>query len=207
MSNDPPDRFVFFRSYWESISMVPTKKRKAELITAICEVQFDGKPTENVVFSDQLLRMAWINIAPILKKSTEGRSNKIKALRSRPCQAPCQDPYQDPYQHKEKDKEGEGEKDIKDRSTKRKSKQTYSEKFEQFWKRYPRKQGKRKAFLSWKKHKCENGLFEEIMKSLQDHISCDQWKRDGGKFIPHGSTWVNGRCWEDEPQGKVEIWR
>jgi hypothetical protein len=25
-----------------------------------------------------------------------------------------------------------------------------------------------------------------------------QWQRDDGQFIPHPSTWLNGRRWEDE---------
>lgn len=76
----------------------------------------------------------------------------------------------------------------------------YSEKFELFWEKYPKKKGKSRAFTSWKKNNCENGIFETIMKSLEAHKKGKDWVKDGGQFIPHGSTWVCGRGWEDEPE-------
>ncbi len=74
---------------------------------------------------------------------------------------------------------------------------TYSQEFESFWNEYPNKKGKHKAYESWKRFKCGNGLFTEIMSSLKKQKNSDEWARDGGKYIPHGSTWVNGKMWED----------
>jgi len=79
----------------------------------------------------------------------------------------------------------------------------YTPKFELFWEKYPRKKGKAKAFSLWKKHKCENGSFDVIMASLDKHITSKAWIKDGGQFIPHGSTWVNGKGWEDTPEEDV----
>lgn len=74
----------------------------------------------------------------------------------------------------------------------------YSPNFEKFWREYPRKEGKAKAFSFWKKHKCENGIFEKIMQSLERQKNSRGWQKDGGQFIPHGSTWVGNKRWEDE---------
>jgi len=74
----------------------------------------------------------------------------------------------------------------------------YSKNFASFWEKYPKKKGKAKAYVSWKRYKCENGMFEVVMESLESHINSDDWKKDGGKWIPHGSTWVHGKGWEDE---------
>lgn len=68
--------------------------------------------------------------------------------------------------------------------------------FKKFWKAYPNKKGKanaRKKFM-----KLDASLFEKIMESLEAHKKSDQWLSDNGKYIPHGSTWVNGQAWEDE---------
>ena len=73
----------------------------------------------------------------------------------------------------------------------------YSESFETFWKEYPNKNGKYKAFLSWKKYKCGNGIFKSIMDSLEQQKKSKSWLDDDGKYIPNGSTWVHGRRWED----------
>jgi hypothetical protein len=27
----------------------------------------------------------------------------------------------------------------------------------------------------------------------------EQWRKDGGQFIPHASTWLRAKGWEDEP--------
>jgi len=29
-------------------------------------------------------------------------------------------------------------------------------------------------------------------------MQSESWNRDGGRYIPHPSTWLNGRRWEDE---------
>ena len=74
----------------------------------------------------------------------------------------------------------------------------YSKEFLSFWKRYPNKRGKAKAFTAWKRHKCGNGIFDKIMGSLEQYIQSEEWQQDGGKYIPHGSTWVSQMRWEDD---------
>ncbi len=86
----------------------------------------------------------------------------------------------------------------------------YSELFEAFWREYPNKKKKHNAYQSWKKYKCGNGLYDEIMSALKKQKNSDEWARDGGKYIPHGSTWVNGKMWQDEtkqvkPMTQTEI--
>jgi len=88
---------------------------------------------------------------------------------------------------------------TKDPNTKPNTKtKDYTEKFLLFWEKYPNKKGKAKAFISWKKYNCENGIFDNILESLENHKNSDQWKKDNGQYIPHCSTWVNGKGWEDE---------
>ena len=74
----------------------------------------------------------------------------------------------------------------------------YTEKFECFWKEYPRKIGKKKAFISWKSQGCDNGKFNQVMSSLESFKKSEQWQKNNGQFIPYGVTWVNGSGWEDE---------
>ena len=72
------------------------------------------------------------------------------------------------------------------------------EAFIKFWQVYPRKEGKANALKAWKKLRVDNGLFQTIYQSLQLQRASPQWSKDGGKYIPHASTWLNGRRWEDE---------
>jgi hypothetical protein len=36
------------------------------------------------------------------------------------------------------------------------------------------------------------------MAGLENHKKSQQWVKDNGQFIPHASTWLNGKRWEDE---------
>lgn len=70
--------------------------------------------------------------------------------------------------------------------------------FSEFWKAYPRKVGKATAEKAWAKLKVTDELHSTILAALEKHKVSDQWTKDGGQYIPHPSTWLNQRRWEDE---------
>lgn len=68
--------------------------------------------------------------------------------------------------------------------------------FKQWWEMYPRKKDKKKAQTAFKNlTKTNRGL---ALGALPDHV--EQWQRGstGIEFIPHPTTWLNGKRWEDE---------
>ena len=71
------------------------------------------------------------------------------------------------------------------------------EKFAEFWEAYPRKENRKKALAAWKKGKCWNGKFQEIMTALTEQKKNPRWLEDV-KYIPHPTTWLNGERWADE---------
>lgn len=84
----------------------------------------------------------------------------------------------------------------KDKSLDTKSDEGYTPEFEQFWKAYPKrngkKQGKFPAFKSFLKIKTP---LETLLAALELHKRSQQWA-DG--YIPDAVTWLNQRRWEDE---------
>ena len=72
--------------------------------------------------------------------------------------------------------------------------------FDLFYKEYPRKVGKTEALKAWNKLNVTDTLFQEIMAGLKGHKKSRDWLKDGGQFIPHPSTWLNQKRWEDELQ-------
>lgn len=72
------------------------------------------------------------------------------------------------------------------------------EAFSIFWKAYPRKDSKVPAQKAFAKLAPSADLLGRIMESLERFKRCDQWTREGGKFVPFASTWLNQRRWEDE---------
>lgn len=70
--------------------------------------------------------------------------------------------------------------------------------FDRFWARYPRKQDKAKARRAWAKLAPDRALADRIMAALEIQRRSESWTREGGRYIPMPSTWLNGRRWEDE---------
>lgn len=69
--------------------------------------------------------------------------------------------------------------------------------FELFWKAYPRKVGRMKAEKIWSKL---TFMEQELaVQRLALWKQAYQWNVSGGMFIPHGSTFLAQRRWEDEP--------
>src|SRR5262245_1969082 len=75
--------------------------------------------------------------------------------------------------------------------------------FDAFWAAYPKKAGKPAARRAWNtlKPKPDEPLVKSMLAALARHAASEQWKREGGRFIPHPATWLNQRRWEDEQRG------
>ena len=72
----------------------------------------------------------------------------------------------------------------------------YSKEFETFWELYPRKVNKQKAHEVFKKLNPSESLLGVMLTSLKQQRQSEQWQTM--QFIPHATTWLNGRRWEDE---------
>ena len=70
--------------------------------------------------------------------------------------------------------------------------------FDTFWEAYPRKTNKAKAESAWKKLKPDENLFDLITKNITARLQVGDWDEDRKDYIPHPSTYLNGRRWEDE---------
>ena len=75
---------------------------------------------------------------------------------------------------------------------------TQERRFAEFWAQYPKKVGKKAALTSWKRIKPDAALFERIMQAIAKAKASDQWNREGGRFIPNPTTWLNQGRWDDE---------
>jgi len=72
------------------------------------------------------------------------------------------------------------------------------ESFNLFWLEYPKKISKGTAEKAWIKIKPSKELVDKIILSVKDHKNTKQWKESEGKFIPHPTTFLNGKRYEDE---------
>ena len=72
------------------------------------------------------------------------------------------------------------------------------QRFNQFWKAYPRKMAKTAAKKAWDKIKPNETLFETIMQAIEDQKRGADWKKNNGQFIPYPATWLNQGQYENE---------
>lgn len=72
-----------------------------------------------------------------------------------------------------------------------------SDEFDELWEMYPRKEGKKKARDAYIRARKNGTSYEDVMNGIrnyQNHIEQTGMDR---KYIKMGSTYFNGRCWED----------
>ena len=91
--------------------------------------------------------------------------------------------------------------------TKPKSAALYSDPgFNKFWAEYPRREAKGAAWKAWLKIAPTQAVAEAIIAGVVAHkLGHENWKvdpvtkkpREKGRFIPHPSTFLNERRWED----------
>lgn len=78
------------------------------------------------------------------------------------------------------------------------SKNDQLENFEKLWKLYPRKKRKDRAYKAYKKAIKEGTTNKQIQDGIINFKKEIAYKGIEMNFIPYGSTWFNGKGWEDE---------
>lgn len=74
----------------------------------------------------------------------------------------------------------------------------YSSEFEELWKKYPRKKGKKRAYLHYKNARRDGTTFEEVSKGLDNYLEYLDKEVVEEQYIKYGSSWFCGENWEDE---------
>lgn len=72
------------------------------------------------------------------------------------------------------------------------------EEFDKLWKYYPNKKGKEQAKNKYILARKQGTTYEEIAEGLKRFIIYCKAEKIEEKFIKHGSTWFNQKCWQDE---------
>lgn len=73
----------------------------------------------------------------------------------------------------------------------------HENRFNEFWKAYPRKVAKDAAKQRFFKINPDVDLFEKIMMALTNFKNAN-WSNLESRYIPHAATWLNGKRWDDE---------
>lgn len=76
------------------------------------------------------------------------------------------------------------------------------ERFEGFWKFYPRGEGRQAAIRAWDRLRPDDALIVEIGRALTAQKASPEWM--AGIGIPHASTYLNQQRWTDERRGTTQ---
>lgn len=70
--------------------------------------------------------------------------------------------------------------------------------FARFWAAYPKHKDRAGAAKAFARVNPDDALLDRILRALEMAARSDDWRRDGGQYIPHAETWLNRKRWEDE---------
>lgn len=71
--------------------------------------------------------------------------------------------------------------------------------FDEFWHLYPRKAGKSEAAKAWGKAIKDGADSTSLLAALKAHADYYRAAETEQQFIPHASTWLNQKRYEDDP--------
>ena len=74
-------------------------------------------------------------------------------------------------------------------------KESKEDDFDTFWRAYPRKVNKQGAAKAFEKVDVSVDI---LVRSVENHKRSAQWLKNNGEYIPHPTTWLNQRRWEEE---------
>lgn len=90
------------------------------------------------------------------------------------------------------------------RKAEREGQKAKEEWFSEFWQAYPKRRDEERARKSFFKIKNLPDVFPHLMKGLEQQKASADWKKDGGKYIPYPSTWLNNKRWKDELPTQIQ---
>jgi hypothetical protein len=211
-------QFTFFGSFRDALIRIKNKKDRCDAYDAIIAYALDGTEPDLDTLSDAAA-MALILIRPTLDSSRKKAENSSKPKpRSKQTESePKSNEYQNdikpetkPQGERERERGGDRVRDRdRERMLRESQEREKAEAFDRFWSAYPKKVGKGEALKAFEKVMTRKGgtgtssaspspTVEDLLAALERQKRSDQWTRDGGRYIPNPSTWLNQGRWEDE---------
>ena len=186
---------IFFD--WLDVTQDLTAEEKGNLIDAVVAYAA-GQEYEHLL-------TGFVRIAFRFMKGQIDRNSAISDVRSKARSKTNDNKPEQNETNENKTEETESnfpkENDNKKREQKTKNKkQEQEQKFARFWTAYPRKVSKETARKAFERLNPDDDLLAAMIEAIERQKLSPQWQENGGQFIPHPATWLNGRRWEDEPQ-------
>lgn len=189
-------QFTFYASFATAIGRIKSKAARCDAYDAIVNYAIHG--TEPDVDSlPGAAAIAFDLIRPVLAKGAK-RAESGKTGGSKQTASKTQANAKQTAREKEREKEGEREIEIE------KENECYippvaplGGAFDTFWSVYPKKVGKEAARKAFAKAKVPA---DRLISAVEAQKNSEQWRKEGGRYIPNPATWLNQGRWDDEIQ-------
>lgn len=135
-----------------------------------------------------------IDLGYITSLSFDGRTRRLKSRLSHFQSLPCENPKADLGKSQTSNTRNNTD---RDKSLSRKSAESEMPLFNAFWEVYPRRVSKQTAWKAWQKLGDTRALCDTIIADVKRRVE-GEWKGKDIQYIPHPSTYLNQRRWEDE---------
>ena len=177
-------QFTFYDSFFRAISRIKSKSARCDAYDALCKYALYGIEPDIDCMPDAAA-IAFESFKPNLDASRRKAENgsvggKSKQTASKP---------------EANDKQTESKNKDKKKDKKKNKDKCLKADFEIFWEAYPRKEGKQKAEAAFAKVVVP---VQDLLDAIEAQNKSAQWMKDGGQFIPHPATWLNGKRWLDQ---------
>ena len=220
------EKITFFRSYYSAIKKLP-KEKQVEAFEAIMDYALDGVESSEDPFICAMLEL----MKPSLDRSndlsdsassrgrqggrpkanesceklTKANENQQKQIKANESYEKLTKAEEEGEEEIEKEKEytphtpqGAERQELAQETTSQKE-----QRFAQFWAAYPKKKSKESASKAFFKLNPTDDLLCQMLRAVERQATTEQWRRQGGQFIPYPATWLNGGCWEDRDTVEV----
>lgn len=186
------NQFTFYASFLDAARQIKSQRQRLRYFEAICGFGIYGTVPELEQLPESA-RVAFINALPNLEISRkraragcEGgkRSRKKKDFAYTTC-----------IREKENEKEKENETEIEGDSPGAAS-AAGDGGFEDFWQLYPVKIARQEALQAWQELPDRQGVLE----GLRPWLGCQQWAREGGRFVPRAEKFLRQGYFRQTPQ-------
>lgn len=177
-------QFTFYDSFFRSISRIKSKSARCDAYDALCQYALYGIEPDIDSMPDTAA-IAFESFKPNLDASRrKAQSGSVGGKSKQTESKPEANDKQTASKNKDKNKDKKKNKD-----------KCLKADFEIFWEAYPRKEGKQKAEAAFAKVAVP---VQDLLGAIEAQKKSAQWTKDGGQFIPHPATWLNGKRWLDE---------
>jgi len=186
------------------------QRRYVMLLCMQCNDHLKNRPDDEIALSLRITAEDWsATKAELLKRNLLLKDGSINGWEKRQYISDIKDPTAADRQKRYRDNKRNSRNDtVTSRSPEqnrtdtehKKTMSEYSDEFDQFWKAYPKKKGKDKAYESWKKKKPS---LQAVLSALGWQIQTVDWTKEDGQFIPMPATYLNAGRWKDSPAGEA----